>query len=216
MSTDFTPNSSNDSDTELHDPIAAASACLDEACDCASEGEPAADAQPPKADVNPLTAKLEAAEQEVKAAKDRYIRLLADFDNMRKRQARELSEMTQRANERLIKELLPIYDHLELALSNAPELEEAKAKAFLEGVQMIATQFHTALEQSGAKVIDALGQPFDPNLHEALQMIPDEQVPANHVAQQFRKGWKLGSQVIRPAQVIVSSGAPQAEGEGKK
>lgn len=143
------------------------------------------------------------AEAEVAAIKDRYIRLLADFDNMRKRHTRELGEMTIRANERLLKDLLPVYDNLDLAVSNAP-----KDSPFVEGVVLIEGLFRKTLEQCGMEIINGMGQPFNPNLHEALQMIPDTTVPANHIIQQFRKGWKLGTKVIRPAQVIVSAGVP--------
>ena len=145
------------------------------------------------------------AEEELAAAKDRYIRLLADFDNMRKRTARELEERTARANERLLTALLPVFDNFEMALSAAPEKDP-----FADGVRMIATEFRKVLEQSGAEVIDAEGKPFDPMAHEALTMVPDANVPKGEIISQFRKGWKLGGKIIRPAQVIVSAGAPEA------
>ncbi|MEG1480194.1 MAG: nucleotide exchange factor GrpE [Kiritimatiellia bacterium] len=143
-------------------------------------------------------------ESELAQAKERYLRLLADFDNMRKRQARELEERTSRANERLLNSLIPVYDTFEMALQNAP------ADSFAEGVRMIADTFRKTLEQSGAELIDAQGQAFDPMLHEVLSMIPDEKVPQGEIISQFRKGWKLGGKVIRPAQVVVSAGVPPA------
>ncbi len=173
-----------------------------------SEESPATAEEIPADALIDAEARAQKAEAEAAALKDRYIRLMADFDNMRKRHVRELDEMIVRANERLLKELMPIEDNLELALQNAPEGEST----FVDGVRMIDTQFRKALEQSGAVAIDAVGEPFDPNFHEALQMMPNESVPANHVFSQFRKGWKLGSKVIRPAQVLVSAGASaQAE-----
>jgi len=151
-----------------------------------------------------------AAESELAQAKERYLRLLADFDNMRKRHERELAERTARANERLLKELLPVFDHFEMALAASQE-----SSPLMEGVKMIAGEFRKVLEQSGAEVIDAPeGTVFDPMCHEALSMVPHASVPQGQVVSQFRKGWRLGGKVVRPAQVIVSGGAPApAEGE---
>lgn len=146
------------------------------------------------------------AAAELAAAKERYLRLLADFDNMRKRQARELEERTARANERLLGALIPVFDQFEMALAAARE-----ESPFVQGVRMIAECFRKALEQSGAEVLDAPeGTVFDPMAHEALSMAPHPTVPQGCVASQFRKGWRLGGKVLRPAQVIVSSGAPEA------
>lgn len=142
--------------------------------------------------------------QELATLKDRHIRLMADFDNMRKRQARELEERTARANEQLLKALIPVFDHFEMAFLNAPE------GAFTDGVKMIATEFKKVLEQSGAELIDAAeGATFDPMMHEAMTTVPHAEYAEGLIVNQFRKGWRLGGKIIRPAQVIVSSGAPQ-------
>lgn len=142
--------------------------------------------------------------KEMAMLKERHIRLMADFDNMRKRQARELEERTARANEQLLKALIPVFDHFEMAFLNAPE------GAFTDGVKMIATEFKKVLEQSGAEVIDAIeGTAFDPMMHEAMTTVPHAEHPEGMIVNQFRKGWRLGGKIIRPAQVIVSSGAPQ-------
>lgn len=147
--------------------------------------------------------------EELAATKERYLRLMADFDNMRKRQVRELEERTARANERLLKEMLPVFDHFEMALSAAQE-----ETPFVQGVKMIADEFRKVLEQSGAEVIDAPeGTAFDPMQHEALSMFAHATIAQGCVVNQFRKGWKLGGKVVRPAQVIVSSGAPEATPE---
>ena len=176
----------------------------------APEGAPETPVQPEAAETpaeetapaepeNPLAAELA-------AAKERYLRLLADMDNMRKRQTRELEERTARANERLLTALLPVFDHFEMALAAAPAND-----AFAQGVQMIAGEFRKVLENSGAEVIDAPeGTAFDPMAHEALTTAPHETIAQGNVVSQFRKGWKLGGKVVRPAQVIVSAGAPAA------
>ena len=144
---------------------------------------------------------------ELAAAKERHLRLMADFDNMRKRQARELEERTARANERLLNAMIPVYDHFEMALAAAQE-----DSPFVQGVQMIAGEFRKVLEQSGAEMIDAaVGTTFNPMEHEALSMVPHAEIAQGGVVNQFRKGWKLGGKIVRPAQVIVSAGAPAAE-----
>ncbi len=157
-------------------------------------------------------AKVAALEAELAAAKDRALRLLADCDNLRKRTARELEERTARANERLLGDLIPVFDHFELALQSAPA---GAADGFAQGVRMIADEFRKVLERSGAEVIDASaeGTPFDPMSHEALSAVPHATVPKDCVVSQFRKGWRLGGKVLRPAQVIVSAGAPAQPAE---
>jgi molecular chaperone GrpE len=147
---------------------------------------------------------IDALMADLAAAKERHLRLMADFDNMRKRQARELEERTARANERLLNSLLPVFDNFEMALAMAQE-----DSPFVQGVKMIAGEFRKVLEQSGAEVIDAPeGTAFDPMAHEALSMVPHGEIAQGCVVNQFRKGWKLGGKVVRPAQVIVSAGAP--------
>lgn len=166
---------------------------------------PAAEAPATPAPEETPEAKEAAVASELATWKERSLRLMADMDNMRKRQARELEERTARANERLLNALLPVFDHFEIALSATQE-----ASPFVDGVKMIADEFRKVLEQSGAEVIDASkeGTPFDPMVHEALTSMAHPTIPQGQVVSQFRKGWKLGGKVVRPAQVVVSSGAP--------
>ncbi len=178
--------------------------------------ETAAQAEAPapetEAETPALDPKVAALEAELAAAKERAIRLLADFDNLRKRTARELEERTARANERLLKDLLPVFDHFELALAAGDD------SPFAQGVRMIAEEFRKVLEQSGAEVIDASaeGTTVDPMVHEVLSMVPHATIAQGCVVSQFRKGWRLGGKVVRPAQVIVSAGAPEAPAEPPK
>jgi molecular chaperone GrpE len=139
---------------------------------------------------------------ELAAVKDRYARLLADFDNFRKRQVREREEIVKRANEALILELLQAIDHLDFALAAAAN----PADPFVTGVRLVADQIHAALAKFDARPEDAVGQPFDPGRHEALNEAPSDVVPAGHVSLQLRKGWSLAGRFIRPAQVMISSG----------
>jgi len=145
--------------------------------------------------------------KELAAQKDRYMRLMADFDNFRKRQIREREEWLKRANEELLGDLLPIVDHLELALKKTA----APADPFAAGVKLVYDQFISLLDRYGVTPIDAKGQPFDPSIHEALSQMTSPTVPAHVVLDQFRRGWRLAGRLLRPAQVVVSAGAPNPE-----
>ncbi|HRR35332.1 MAG TPA: nucleotide exchange factor GrpE [Kiritimatiellia bacterium] len=181
----------------------------------ANETDAAAPAEP--SDVAPQAADQPAAETDVAAPtpenaellalKDRYTRLMADFDNYRKRQLREREDLIKRANEALLGDLLPVIDHLELALAQASD----PASPFVVGVKLVYDQFLALLDRHGMVPLDAKGEPFDPTYHEALSQMSSATVPANIVMDQFRRGWLLHGRLLRPAQVIVSSGAPDAE-----
>ncbi len=129
-----------------------------------------------------------------------YLRLAADFDNYRKRVAREYIEVTARANERLLNELLPVLDDLERALEAAASHEEAKLE---EGVQLVHRSLAGLLERHGLKEIEAEGA-FDPHVHEALLSQPGEGAEPGTVLQVVQKGYRLGDRVLRPTRVIVS------------
>jgi molecular chaperone GrpE len=146
-------------------------------------------------------------ESELAAMKDRYMRLMADFDNFRKRQIREREEWIKRANESLLSDFLPVVDHLHIALSK----ETDNSTPFVAGVKMVYDQFVAALEKNNVVPVDAKGQPFNPEWHEALSQLPSETVPANEVIEQFRRGWSLSGRLLRPAQVIVSAGKPDVQ-----
>jgi len=144
--------------------------------------------------------------------KDRLLRLQADFDNFRKRVVREKNEIYQRANENIMEELLPVLDHLDLALE-ACSVEDS-SRALFEGVQLVAVQAKSVLEKFGLKQIDAEGIQFDPSVHEAISHISSDEAPENTVIKQTRKGYMLGNKVLRAAQVVVSSGKASAEQKG--
>ena len=134
---------------------------------------------------------------------DRLQRLAAEFDNYRKRSAREQAEQATRANERLVKELLPIVDDLGRALEAAADHEEAKLE---EGVRLVHRSLESVLQQQGLAEIATDGK-FDPHVHEALLSQPSE-LPEGDVLQVIQKGYSLGDRVLRPARVVVSSGPP--------
>jgi molecular chaperone GrpE len=142
---------------------------------------------------------IEQHEEEEQEIDDRLLRLAADFDNYKKRAARERAEYVALANERLVKELLPILDDLERALNAAEEHEEAQLE---EGVRLVHRSLAQLLTREGVKEIDTEGQ-FDPHVHEALLSQPSE-AEEGSVIDVIQKGYKLGDRVIRPARVIVS------------
>jgi molecular chaperone GrpE len=136
-------------------------------------------------------------------------RVAADFDNFRKRAARDQENLVARAHERLMKALLPVLDDLERALVAAAEHEEAKLH---EGVELVARELREAVKREGLEEIEAEGQ-FDPHVHEALLSQPSER-EEGAVIEVLQKGYRLGDRVLRPARVVISQGVPQeAESE---
>jgi molecular chaperone GrpE len=130
---------------------------------------------------------------------DRLLRLAADFENYKKRAARERSEYIALANERLIAELLPIVDDLERALSAAEQHEEAQLE---EGVRLVHRSLVDALQKEGLVEIETDGL-FDPNVHEALLSQPDDEKESGAILDVLQKGYRIGDKVLRPARVIV-------------
>jgi molecular chaperone GrpE len=176
-------------------PAQPAPAAAPEAPAAASAAAPAPATPPPLPAPSPL-------EAELTALKDKHLRLMADFDNFRKRQARERDDYARRATEALLEELLPVLDHLDLALANAP----SKTDPLVTGVRMVSDQFKGALAKFELKPFDAAGQLFDPARHEAVSELPSAEVPAHHVLHQLRCGYLLGNRLLRAARVVVSSG----------
>jgi molecular chaperone GrpE len=131
-------------------------------------------------------------------------RLAADFDNYRKRAARDQASLVARAHERLVKELLPVLDDLERALETATEHEAARLE---EGVRLVERELREALRREGLLEIETNGR-FDPHVHEALLSQPSEHEEGS-VLEVLQKGYRLGDRVLRPARVVISQGTPQ-------
>lgn len=148
-------------------------------------------------------------EQALEEARDQWLRSRAEFDNYRKRMARESEKMRKMAAETLLKDLLPVADNFERALQHG----EADAAALLEGIKMVHKQFVDVLARHGVEPIPATGQPFDPNVHDALSRMPSDEHSADTVALEYEKGYRLGDVVLRPAKVVVSSGPSEAGDE---
>jgi molecular chaperone GrpE len=135
---------------------------------------------------------------------ERLLRATADFDNFKKRAAREKTEAAQYANASLLQKLLPVLDNFEMALAAAQNVNDEKLASFQSGVAMIQQQLKSALTETGLEEINAAGQPFDPNFHEAVSEQESAEVPEGHVLQQLRKGYKFKERLLRPATVVVA------------
>jgi molecular chaperone GrpE len=155
------------------------------------------------------------AESETAQLKDRLLRLQADFDNYRKRSARERADWQSFATEQLLLDLLPVVDHYELGLANAEKNDTPPA--VLNGFKLVYDQFLGVLRKQGVTPVAAApGAAFDPHRHEAISHVPSEEHPADVIIAETRRGYTLGEKLIRPLQVVVSSGpGSRAAGDGK-
>ncbi len=135
---------------------------------------------------------------------DRLVRISADFENFKKRAARERQDAIKYANESLFEKLIPIMDSFDMAVSAAQAAPEGSAQSLQEGVRMISQQLKSALQAAGLEEVDANGKPFDPNLHEAVAQQESAGVAEGTVLQQLRKGYKFRDRLLRPATVVVA------------
>jgi len=140
------------------------------------------------------------AKNELTEQKDKFARLQAETDNFRKRLSREKEEFSQYANERLFKELLPIFDNFERALEDPSN----EIKSLKEGLEMILKQFSSFLEKEKVEPIEAIGKKFDPMIHEVLTNEESSELEENTIISQFVKGYTINNRVIRPSQVVIS------------
>ena len=134
--------------------------------------------------------------------KGMYARTMADFDNFRKRTARDREELFKSAAADILKDLLPTVDNLALALDKAADKEDP----FVKGVQLVYDGLVKMLADHGAVPVDSLGEPLDTNFHEAIATLPSPEVPEGHVMTEVKRGWLLNGKVLRAAQVVVSAG----------
>lgn len=135
---------------------------------------------------------------------ERLLRTTADFDNYKKRAAREKQEAVKFANESLLQKLVPALDTFDMALAAAQNSGTEAAQSLQTGIAMVFQQLKSALAEAGLEEVDAAGKPFDPNLHEAVSQQETADVPEGQVLQQLRKGYKLRERLLRPATVIVA------------
>ncbi len=177
-------------------------------------------AVPPETDIEKLEAEFEEykvkMEAEVEAAKDRMLRVAADFDNYKKRAVREKNDFMKYVAEGFVTDLLPILDNLERATDATANANNAQDfESFCEGVKLIHKQLTDVLEKRNVTKIESVGKPFDPNVHEAVMQTKSDEFPADIVADEFQKGYMLHDRVIRPAMVSVSMGDNGEESENE-
>ena len=187
---------SEEQSDEGSSPDAPADAAAEQPADAAAE-------QPADASASSATetAALKAA---LADANDRNLRLMAEFDNYRRRTAKEQLELIETANGKLLEKLSEVQDNFERAFASENKAQDLEA--FEKGMQMIYIQFAKILTDAGLEQIDPTGAEFDPNMHEALMQQPSETVPEGHVVTVFQKGYKLKNKILKTAKVIVSSG----------
>lgn len=173
----------------------------------AAPGECSGEPRPGPGESQPAGAPGEAEE-----LRSRLAYLMAEFDNFRKRVAREREAQEAYGNERVLKAILPFLDNLELALGQ----EGASAEAILSGVRMTYDGIIAELGRFGLEQLSSVGAPFDPSLHEALAAVPLEGKPEGTVLSESRRGYVLNGRLLRPAQVLVAAAPPADDARGRK
>ncbi len=147
--------------------------------------------------------------EELQEAKDKYLRLYAEFENYRRRVNKDKEELVKYGNEALIYELLPVLDNLEMALQHASD--EESSSGLVQGVELTLKELMKTLEKFGLSPIEADGRPFDPSVHHAMSQVVREDVDEKIVVEEFRRGYLLKEKVLRPSLVAVSKKPSQID-----
>jgi len=162
-----------------------------------------------------LEEELAASREETKKNWDLYLRERADLENFRKRAQRDKEELARFANEKFLREILPVLDNLERAVDHARQ-DQGGGEGLLEGVGMTLNQFHRVLEKFGATPFESVGTAFDPSRHEAIGHMESTEHAPNTVAQELQKGYLLNERLLRPAMVMVAKAPPEPAPSEKK
>ncbi|HRR76997.1 MAG TPA: nucleotide exchange factor GrpE [Ruminococcus sp.] len=160
---------------------------------------PDADEDDAVSEYNDTASQYAELEEALHEANDKYIRLFAEYDNFRKRTAKEKTGIYQDASVQCIDKLLPVIDSFERSLE-----ADCSDENFKNGMQMIWTQMQDFLSKMNVKEVEALGAEFDPNIHNAIQQLDGTDYASNHVCQVFQKGYTVGDKLVRPAMVAVA------------
>ncbi|SDI96921.1 molecular chaperone GrpE [Ferrimonas sediminum] len=163
---------------------------------------------PQAARIDELESQLAAAKATIDGQKDSVVRAHAEMENIRRRSAQDVEKARKFALEKFAGELLPVIDNLERALQTADADNEA-VKPLIEGVELTRKSFLSSVDKFGIKEIDPLGQPFNPDQHQAMAMQPSEEFAANTVMAVMQKGYELNGRLLRPAMVMISKGSEQ-------
>jgi len=155
---------------------------------------------------------LAEAKAETARFKDQWMRSAADFDNFRKRTRRELEDTRKAGREELLKDLLPVFDNLERAITSAERATDVKPVA--DGLKMVLRQFLDTLGRSGIAKVPSVGSNFDPSVHEAIQQVETDEHPPGTVVAEVQPGYAQGERLIRAAMVVVAKPKPKTDGDG--
>lgn len=153
-----------------------------------------------KTEVDILNEKIEEQKQDIEEKEDRIKRLMAEFENFKKRSDKERTGMYNSVMGDVVMKLLPVIDNLEKAVESTTQDEQYK-----NGIELVLKQFKEVLNSNGVKEIEAVGQPFDPSLHEAVSLVEDSSLGAKIVKEEYRKGYMIGDRVLRHSLVVVAN-----------
>lgn len=162
-----------------------------------------------------LETKLKAKEAEAKETYDRLLRVSADFENYKKRTAREIEELRKYANQALLKEMLSVVDNLELAIESSKDNKNID-KSLIDGLNLTLNEILRVFEKFNVKPIEAKGKTFDPTYHEAVMREESDDFPENTVLSEFQKGYLIHERLLRPAMVVVAVPGTNKEGKSPK
>jgi molecular chaperone GrpE len=186
---------------------------VDEDLEAGAPGEPGGDeiaieveVEPPAPTPEQRIAELEA---KVKDSHDKHLRAAAELDNVRKRGRKEAEEARLEAQSRVLREMLPVVDNLERAVAHAVQAGDG-ATGVVEGLRLVLRQFAQAFERCNVHPVEAKGQPFDPNQHEAVSQVETADAPAGSVVEVLQTGYRIGERLLRPALVVVAKAPPDA------
>ncbi|MFH0918923.1 MAG: nucleotide exchange factor GrpE [Fibrobacterota bacterium] len=198
---DFAPEPASECASPLAEGSAVDASCPDEQ-DFMSQAQPPAD--PKETEMQMIKKENERLKEENTGLKDARLRGLAEFDNYKRRIARESVRLTEAANESLIKELIPVLENFERALD--PAHKEKDVEAFYKGVTLIYNLFNDKLKKAGLTEYNPMGELFDSEKHEAVMQIASGDVPEHQIAQVLQKGYLLNNKIVQYAKVAVSKG----------
>jgi molecular chaperone GrpE len=198
----------SDSDTEGADKDDTAAEAIVKKPQAHKDEPQKADEAQPQDPIKELEEKLNSKEQEAQENYDRLLRVSAEFDNYKKRTAREMEESRKYSNQSLIREMLSVVDHLELAM-NSTDGQKTIEKGLVEGLQMTHREILKVFEKFHVTQLSAMGQTFDPTFHEAVMQEETDDFPANTVVKELQKGYLIHDRLLRPSMVVVAKSAPE-------
>lgn len=198
----------SDSDTEGADKDDTAAEAIVKKPQAHKDEPQKADEAQPQDPIKELEEKLNSKEQEAQENYDRLLRVSAEFDNYKKRTAREMEESRKYSNQSLIREMLSVVDHLELAM-NSTDGQKTIEKGLVEGLQMTHREILKVFEKFHVTQLSAMGQTFDPTFHEAVMQEETDDFPANTVVKELQKGYLIHDRLLRPSMVVVAKSATE-------